>query len=65
MSDLIKIGPTPLKLASPTNNDLFFPIDAAGFEPTSFPTLTVRRITNDATRQLGGATSCKLATITD
>ena len=25
MSDLIKIGPTPLKLASPTNNDLFFP----------------------------------------
>ena len=36
-------------------------IDAAGFEPTSFPTKTVRRITNDASRQLGGATSCKLA----
>lgn len=36
-------------------------IDVAGFEPTSFPTKTVRRITNDASRQLGGATSCKLA----
>ena len=35
MSDLIKIGPTPLKLASPTNNDLFFPIDVTVIEPAT------------------------------